>query len=319
VADLIDRDRRGQILLVTGLALAVAFVGLALVFNSVIYTENLATRSESTTTSDPISHARTMETGTERIVEYVNEYNASGADTYDPLRENLTRAFENVSTLSMRQQLNDGQVVNDSLSRVGKGTWIGQTNGSRNFTNVDGDVEWTLVDDTSEDVRGVRSVRFNVTDGSDIADYDDDPFNVTVEGSSGTWEMNVSEDSDYVVGINTSTDDEVRCDAGGSVPFRINVTAGTVAGNACPELRFDEQLSSVESIEFDNTESVQGRYRFVVNKSYGNVDGANYGDDESKYPFYRPAVYGVNVTVDYQSRVLTYRTDRRVVPGERDD
>ncbi|MEF8915569.1 MAG: hypothetical protein V5A17_13145, partial [Natronomonas sp.] len=37
-------DERGQLLIITALALAIILVGLALVRNSAIYTENLSTR-----------------------------------------------------------------------------------------------------------------------------------------------------------------------------------------------------------------------------------------------------------------------------------
>jgi hypothetical protein len=65
--------------------LAVAFVGLALVLNSVIYTENLATRSEAAKASDAAKVHIDMVNGTERIISYTNENNDS---SYARLRAN---------------------------------------------------------------------------------------------------------------------------------------------------------------------------------------------------------------------------------------
>ena len=164
MADLSRRGRRGQILLITAFVLAVLFVGLALVMNSVIYSENLATRAD-TTTSQPILHANSMETGTEDVIRYINEHNTSPSLTdYSPLRTDLEEAFENISDISSRHSLRDGQVTNDSLGRQFNGTWIRQTDATRNFTDKNHAETWTAVSGAA----GARSLRIFVHNSSEL-------------------------------------------------------------------------------------------------------------------------------------------------------
>jgi hypothetical protein len=310
-----DTERRGQILLVTGFALAVVFVGLALVFNSVIYTENLATRSESTTTSDPVIHKQSLEAGTERIIEYVNEYNATNASGYDPVAKNVTWAFENMTAVMIDQQLEDGQVVDDSIRDFENGTLVQQTNASRNFTSATNATNWTPINGSAN---GVRGMEFNVTEI-----HSGTAFNVTAEDGDGDeWEMKVR--SGDAIQVETPSGTTTECGPpSGATPFRINVSAGTVADGSggtesCSELSF-EGLGTVEAVEFNHSDNANGSYSFIVNKTRSNVDtsGVDYGPN-SRFPRIDPAIWGVTVEVDYESDVLEYVTDFRVVPGEAD-
>jgi len=323
-----DTERRGQILLVTGLALAVVFVGLALVFNSVIYTENLATRSESTTTSDPVIHKQSLEAGTERIIEYVNEYNATNASDHDAVRENVTWAFENMTASMVDQQLEDGQVVDDEITETYEGTWIRQTNRTRNFTNVDNESSWELASNAND----VRSYRILVSTEGDLEGNSDtllaeseEPFNVTVTDGIDEWKLNISETSEshfsglvseqYAVGYRTTNGDSGVCGVD-SRPFVVDLDEGTINGTECPGLDFAEDFSSVPSIEYNHADNVHGTYQLILNDT-SVTTASDYGTAPDE-PFTDPGLYGVRVEVDYESDVLEYVTDFRVIPGETD-
>jgi hypothetical protein len=334
----LDHDRRGQVLLVTGFALAVTFVGLALVFNSVIYTENLATRSESTTTTDPLVHKQSVASGTATLIEYVNEYNGTTADDYDDLKDNFTWAFDNVTTLMVNHQLNDGQVVEDDIVRIDEGTRVVQTNQTRNFTSFDdNESSWTVLDDAED----VRSFEIFVDTKSSLADNenpdsiesllstDGEPFNMTVTDGIDEWRLNVSEDSlsrdlspdPYFVGwYSTATGESGVCGFS-SLPVVINVSDGTINGTECPGLEFGEGFSTVPDIEYNNGHNINGSYEFVANKSYTNVDSAvddNYGPNE-RFPRVHRAIYGARIEVDYESDALRYTSDFQVIPDETHD
>lgn len=312
MADLSDRGRRGQILLVTGFALAVAFVALALVLNSVIYTENLATRSESTT-SDPVSHARTLERGTADVLEYVNEHNTSLAATYAGLGANLSRGIANITDIATRHQLAEGQVTADSLLRDFDGTWLRQTNASRNFTNRNLATEWSPVNASAG---GARSLRIFVAD-TGVLTTGSSRFEVSASDGTDNWRLQIGSTSVTVTdaaGTTTST----ATPALGS--FWVNVSAGTLAGSEFAALDFGDDLGTIQSIEFENARNIEGTYRLMVNRSRSNVDtaGVDYAPDTTG-PFTERALYGAVVGVDYERRNLVYKTDLRVIPGERDD
>lgn len=328
----LDADRRGQVLLVTGFALAVTFVGLALVFNSVIYTENLATRSESTTTTDPISHAASLQSGSERLVTAVNELNASNTSRYAQVEQNFTWAFENMTDIMMNHQLGDGQVVADEFSFPNRyrATVLHQVDDERNFSNANREPDWTLV----SGAEGARSLRIFVSSESQLEGNDNvglvepggEPFNMTVRGNGDTWRLNVSDDprglltsGDTLVGVKTADGDHVTCGAP-NPPFWINVSAGTVDGTECAGLDFAEGLAPIEEIEFNNASNVNGSYRLLVNRSNNSVgiDQSNYGQLPDK-PSTEPGIWGVDLTVDYESDVLRYVREIRAVPGEKDD
>jgi hypothetical protein len=338
VADLkpptLDADRRGQVLLVTGFALAVTFVGLALVFNSVIYTENLATRSESTTTTDPVSHAESLRSGTERLVGAVNEMNASNTSNYAQVETNFTWAFENMTAIMTKHQLGDGQVVADEFAFPNRyrATVIHQVDEERNFSNADRERDWTLVSG-AEGARGLRVFvgAESLLEGNDTpgtTEPDSEPFNVTVRGGGDTWRLNVSSDprslsSDAtLVGVRTTADEHVTCGAPDPTtdPFWINVSEGTVDGTECAGLDFAGGLDAIEDIEFNNASNVNGTYRLVVNRSNNSagIDQSNYGQLPAE-PSTEPGIWGVDLTVDYESDVLRYVREMRAVPGEKDD
>ncbi len=300
MADLSDR---GQLILIAGFALAVTFVGLAVVLNSVIYTENLATRSESTT-SDPVSHARSIDAGTVDLLESVNEYNVSQSPSYDALRTNLSRGFANLSEITTIQQLVTGQVVNDSLGSTYEGTWIVQTDETRDFTNDSDDIEWSLV----EQADGARSFRVFVANTSEL----DGNSSFTVEATDAngsTWNMSIEPET-----VNGSG---FSCDFGSVSSVWVNVSRGTVGGDRCSGLGFGSTIGQISNVSFSQAANIQGTYRLLANKSMADVNSFDFGSNTTS-PFTRRAIYGATVDVDFERENLVYRTTLRVIPGERD-
>jgi len=304
-----ERGRRGQMILLTGFALAVAFVGLALVLNSVIFTENLATRSESGASSEAITYRADAAAGTERLIAYANEHNTS---SYTELEDNLETDVGNLSALLLRHRVAEGQVADSELDATFRGTWIKQTNSTRNFTNVGRDAEWTLVNGAD----GARAFRIQVTDGSELNLLTGSPFNVTATDGTETWRLNVTENTagDATVHVRRADGSEISCDASVLSDFWINVSEGTVAGSECEGLDFGGKLDGITSVEFGNADNVEGTYRLIANKSKSSVSSSDYNTTGGS-PFTERAIYGVGLHVTYESDRLEYGTDVRVVPG----
>jgi hypothetical protein len=314
MANLSDRTRRGQILLVTGFALAVAFIGLALVLNSVIFTENLATRSESTTTSDAIAHANVVETATEKLVTYVNTYNTTNSSSYDAVDRNLTRGFENVSSVATEHQLFDGQVVNDTLRLYDEGTLVQQTNESRNFTSDDHANNWVL----AQNPDGARELQVNVGNvDTSLLPIASPEFSVVATNGTDTWQLNVTDTGDVEVIENGVT---IGSCGYSTTPFWVNVSAGTVDDSDCPyvDVFRERGLSGADTLEFRNAKIItDGTYSTIVNESFSGVEDDN--PWVADQPYIQPAVYAADVSVAYNNQVISYATELRVAPGESDD
>ncbi|MFB6178315.1 MAG: hypothetical protein ABEI77_01165 [Halorientalis sp.] len=331
MAHLTDDDRsRGQIILVTGFALAVSFVALALVLNSVIYTENLATRSESAKASDAVTAKSDMVEATEAIIKYVNDHNASGASSYDPLREQVQLGVNNTTQYARRFRVVSGQAVNATLVATDEGTWINQSHTERNFTDAQGNTTWTLVNDTT----GVRRFSMNLTDLSKLADKSDSTeqnFTVAVRNQSAspkTWTLAVFHDDTkgtYNVSVATGGTYQSHCNVTASsvTHFWVNVTQGTVNGTSCRPLRFAAGMGSTYDVSYLHSDNVFGTYQLLVNKTIGDVrstDDTTYNATGAlKPPITDRAIYGAKLLVAYQSQHVEYQTDAQVHPGENDD
>ena len=77
MANLRDDDR-GQIILVAAFAIAVIFVSLALIVNSAIFTENLASRGETAGSDGALSMRAMVETNVGDSMEAINGRPISG-------------------------------------------------------------------------------------------------------------------------------------------------------------------------------------------------------------------------------------------------
>ena len=307
---------RGQLLLVTAISLAVLFVTLALVMNTVIYTENLATRSSKVAGgSEAVGYRSAVEAGIGGLITHVNYHNnTSHAD----LQSNLTTGVEDWTNATGKLYAQSGTVVNASLLSTENGTRIEQDGADRDFTNAsESKNDWTL----ASNVNDTREFRINVTDDDHLEDFGDgDGFGVVVDDGSNTWRVNVTDNGGTKVGIENGTGDEFVCSVASDEPW-INVTAGTVAGEECDGLDFAEGLTVPYSISFENGDNINGTYTLVVtNESLASNPGihSHVNDDGSGSPYVTPATYSARIELVYQSPRLFFNTSVRVAPGEAD-
>lgn len=135
---------RGQIMVIGALLIAVVFVGLALVLNGAIYTENVATR-ETTSTLDAVSYANETET---RLQRAATEANWNRDDlayaTRRSMVEDSVRAWDrNVGSEGARR----GVVVSGGVEGTTEGTRVSQYN-TDDFMPADEDLDQYLIDGT---------------------------------------------------------------------------------------------------------------------------------------------------------------------------
>lgn len=328
MADLTDRDR-GQIILVAAFALAVIFVALALIVNSAIFTENLASRSETAGSDGALSMRSMVETNVGYSVETANRNNNTN---YDTLNRNVTNSVENISLETGRHQATSGRVVTVShdISETTNGTRLGQSDNSE-FENG------TVVSDIQRGATGNGTRAFVINASQIDASDNGSAFEIVVNdtdspGLENSWRANIWLDSGTdTVHVRTLRNDSSTSTADCAVTvdsdrsaYRIDITGGTIDDEPCSALRRDSGgqnfhfgagteigTSGDYDIFFRNGNEITGNFSMVTTTTTSvptlTDDPATYSD---------PGIYDVTVDYAYWTSDLRYETAIRVAPGE---
>lgn len=257
-----DLNDRGQIILIAGFALAVIFVALALIVNSAIFTENLATRGETTGGSDALIERHQMEVNVGTIIGSVND-----DTTATPLNE-TNQSVANMTLQGGIQNAERGRIVTADV--VGDSEYLNghiyQENGSREYVTATGTPDWVVADDADR----IRNAEFNISTDS-LANVSKggriSAFNFVITDGSDEWRMAVYEPQETnAYDANITVDDP----GGGTDTFStsgdfvlINVTDETVGGAAFAELGDYSSLSSNRT-QFENGVEANGTYNISL-------------------------------------------------------
>ena len=292
-------------MLVAAFVLAVTFIALAVMLNSVIYTENLATRGEDAHGSEAIAYRADAVSGTEDLVEYANDNRTTFTDRKADLEASIASLDNGTAPIIAT----GGIRTRAALMRVTQGTHIGQFNASRDFTSDNDLGVWPLDDD----VRGTRSFEINVTDSNRLDTTA--PFTIRVFEGTDQWVLRIYNQS----GTAATTLDVLggpTCDIGGLDP-EIDVVAGTVDGEACSGYEFADGVPEPYTIQFENARNIQGNFSLVVNAT--NPNTLFYSADEDTPFADNEAIYAATIHVLHESADHVYATDARAIPGENDE
>lgn len=326
-------DERGQLFLVGALVLAVLFVSFAMLTNTAVYTENLATRDSDPGTADVVEYREAVERGVGGAIGYVNRHNHTDNST---LGGNFSDAVDEWDNASARNYAATGRVVNATNASVEFGARIAQTNETRNFTNASDEANWTLVADGSD----IRAHRLNVStehlvDKSEFGGNPDDlpgsgafHANYTNRSSDDTRSVYVYKDdgsdpSQVVVAVVTVDDGSRTVSAECSAPARndtavVDVTGARVAGHRCAALDFFGNVSDSYDLAYRNGGAANGTYSLVVDESESSVESGSFGVEADGDPFVTDAIYAAKVDVTYENSRVYYHARIRVAPGEPD-
>lgn len=316
-----DDGDRGQLILIAAFILAVSFVVLALVVNSAIFTENLATREDMPGSHDALDHRYEVEQSVGELVMAINGNNSDGSTIGD--------IDDNIGTQGGSQQASLGRVVSISHDSQEDGLKIAQDNFERNFTNIDGNESWTVAEGVSQ-TRNF-GIDLNLTDEDILDDITSDPFTVIVNDTDADDQWNLSIGGDNI--LNDGVEIEVETIHGetatctGEVEDNnatVDITGATVAGEPChalsklqddgTEMWFGANIDEYD-IEFENADNIEGTYSFII--SDGDYDDDDdFGDDEEQFPYDDDAIYSVTVDYAYYTHSVGYETQIRVAPGE---
>ncbi|VTT88321.1 hypothetical protein DM2_1655 [Halorubrum sp. DM2] len=312
-----DEDR-AQIILITGLTLAVLFVAVVLLLNTVIYTENLATRGADAGGAEAIEFRDDTVDDLAGIL-HREHRNRSSDDVLNDFDESVKTYSHTVAGLRAR----DGVIANVSVNRstVERGYFVAQNeteSGFRNMTAPDGTTaNWTVV----SGVGRTRNYRLTVNSAS-VSDGEDGAFAVVADGAGENWSVTLSNDSADAIDVrvrNATVNTTRTFSHEGDGNVTIDLTAGTVGGQHFPELVWaggvqnGSDPSDTYDIRHENGGNATGTYSFVVDERAGTSPL-----DASSRPYVTDAVYGVDVELTHRTPELTYSDVVRLAPGERD-
>mgnify|MGYP006275448853 FL=1 len=147
-----EERTRGQLILITGLLLAVLFVGLALVLNSAIYVENVSTRDAGDESRDVLEQRSMFTENLQSAIDNTNEVtNTSGS--YTAVEDPFTRTATNWSSSVARENVKSGSVASVRVNSTTEGAELNQSDPTRNFTAGgvnSGNPSWTLAENVTD-------------------------------------------------------------------------------------------------------------------------------------------------------------------------
>lgn len=349
-------DSRGQMVLVGALALAVSLVVLAVVLNSAIYTENLATRSSEVGAGDAADVRTDVRAGAGGIVDYVNRVHAGDdfAALYAGGSSHYATAVDEWRPMAGDHVAVSGRSLAVGDARAMEGTRIADDDAGTDFTprTAGADALGITYPDTNWLVAGQVEVRrFRMAEvpvGSLTSASPTDPLAATgvffVEvrdtADGDAWRVAVYENGAGNVEVLVYDVDAATvvgtCSTPAS-PTTIDFTGASLGGEPCNPLGFLGDVDGLAQVYYVDAEEIRGTYELTVDRAGDDggdplkdrVDATNYGDQCSgpSYfddppgagggnPYAAAAIYSNTLDFEYASQSVTYDTDVRVAPAE---
>ncbi|MFB6085754.1 MAG: hypothetical protein ABEJ84_02940 [Halodesulfurarchaeum sp.] len=285
---------RGQILLVAAFAMAIIFVALALILNTAIYTENLATRET---------------VGGHEVLDFQESVIEVGAvllrrtnaeeSTYQTLRSTYRERIRNYSDAELAHALTRGTIRNVTLLETHNGTLLNQSTVS-NFENEGGNSTWQLV----HGVTDARAVRFEVTDVDSNA-----TLRINATNGSETWGLLVNESNgSFGVSVQTPTNGS-SSRMYSTESLEIRPTEGSIENRTWADLEFQNAFPDEFDLWIKNGSNATGTYRLIVDEAVNQIDGSDYADRQL-----RPVIYNATLQIALLQDKLEYRANVTIEP-----
>lgn len=309
----VSRPQRGQLLVVTALALAVLLVLMALALNTAAFGGVHAAGSDEGLREERA--ALEYQAGVTRGVAGLLTGLDGEYDEYDALGAAVDDAVAGWNESTGRLYAGDGAATG---ARAGDHTFesVVVQDDERPFTDDSGAADWTLAADTSN-VTGfeMNLSRDGLLETTGCAPVDG-CFTLSVDG---TWRLSAHRTGGILVVVVESSGGTDQCTTTDETAV-VEVTNGTVGGDCSfPTFRSDPAVDAPYTLAYTNGDNATGTYRFTAN---GRLTAGTIAADDrygtTGSPRIEPRVAATDVTVTYRSRTLEYRTDVRVRRGETD-
>lgn len=337
----VAKAERAQLILVAGLALAVVLVALALILNSVIFTENLATRNEASDVEAATEFRGETYDSVARGIVHVNDvYRGDGfttmyRDEYRPVLRNISDSTATGGSVAgIASDVDDEhgypgtQIVDDNESKLQ--TFTPRVGVSTGYWTVAKNVTFRRYRLTAKKAALAQLTLSDVKTA--LRNEDTVVFYIGFTDSRDrTWYLAIWKDSSgnmNIVSYDKAADTFSEVCSTSGTEAALDFARQTFAGSNCNAFDFTEQLAGKTTIKYWTGDLAAGTYRLVVDRSHESlrdvVNTANYGDQCTSETFYRtthdkspytaPAVYSTIVNATYRSSSAEYDGEIYVEP-----
>jgi len=304
-----DADR-GQLLLISGLVVAVSLVALVVLLNASIYSENVATRGIESADGEALEVRAAAVEETGALIDGTNRNRPSDhsaatkavEDGIVDLDAHLARAYADRGGVTHvsgnRTTMENGSYVTGDLT-----------------ANGTGDANATLATDVARTRGFLVEVEPGTLASTDASGAPGDAFHVRFGNATGaTREVYAYEDGGDVtvaVGENGSVP-TVVCSASSADPVAVDLTGGRLGDERCPGLWATSAgaLGSPYDVTVERTGAANGTATATVLPASGESVSSDHTAT--------PAVYEARIDLRYRTAELRFETTVRVAPGEPD-
>lgn len=312
------RGDRAQMLIIGALLMAGVFVGLAILVNAAVYTENLSTRSSSTTGDVFLVVPAAFDDVDTTLARTNRRHN----DSYDSLSRNYTARSGYVDGQAAGEHATRGAYFEMRTTARTNGTHLRQSNETRDFSDASGDgTDWQVVagaQGVSDYSMAVNRADLYTDTGDTLSELLSNSFSLHVTDADGTtWELHVYENSENNVTVKPILDGtgQTACEVNAS-EVDIDLVEGTVGGAACGTLTFAEGLGGAIDIEYRTPTAVSGTYSMQTDVVVDPASDARYHEPGTGSPEAVPNLYAVTSRFEYTRSDGSFVTSRRTVVGE---
>lgn len=343
-------DDRGQLIIVAAIGLAVTLVALALILNSAIYTQNVASRNLDSGAEDAVTVRSDVSDGLGGVM---NGVNRQPPRDYATLDSEFKSAAETWSHDAASHGALRGQSVRVTGTTTYDGVRVVDDDSTSTFQPFGSSAtDWVVAPDVRARAFTITAHGFASTDsqstvestldGSDNNDY----FYVDVDG--GQWQMAVYDDGGTTKVTVYDGSPATTCSADAGTPVTVDIGAGTVNGMPCPAMSSISDQKDPYTIEYENGDEITGTYELTVDRVIDSdlsteagpftdaVDMANYGaqcedpgvggdgptftsptdGDSGNSPYVTPALYSGTADVNFHTQSVDSYSTVRVADRE---
>lgn len=303
IPERLEPETRGQILLVGAVAIAFIIIGLVIVFNTVLFTENVGSSESLQSTDAGGTTNEQIRTSLAALTYRLNDDGLSGPDFNDSVRSNVTK-YSNI--LGESQAESSGAVVNASFnkSRTGYGSAVAHEDRTDEFENG------PLVDDPRDIGGFVLTLNVSSLNTTGLKIFE---IELVSGGTTRTIQfVNNSSNVDVVVNSTTTECTVLESEySGDNVTFALS--KGKVPNAPGCNYNFTHGLDPGYTVSMVNTAGAEGTYFFAVNGTQnGSWEGTVLNDPTIDSVEVRPAVWRLAFDVTYETQSTRYANRQSV-------
>lgn len=290
-------DDRGQLILVGAVVIAIALVGVVVVLNSVLYTENVGNREPVSATQDVRDAQTLVREDIGSLVRRVND--DARYDSPSAVRTAVNESVAEYGTLiGLRLARRAPASLNLSVTDETVGTGIEQDSGG-DFSDAGDGNNWTVA--RNADVR-----RYVATvNRSSLSTDPATAFAVTTTDGAADWTLSVYRNgTNVVVRTNGSATPTASCPVAAE-RVRIDLRNGSAGGCS---FTFADGVGDGYDVEYRNGVNASGNYSIVLNGTDATIPSGSVHTDSSASPYRTYVVYDFAVRLTYATPELTYGT-----------